>query len=225
MKKHNLKLNVDFIGEHSKYFRNALVLASIGEYNEYEHLETILTDAVSIKKILNGETKYQTIKEYNVGDEKGISFIPDAIHIMHKEFTSNIYEGYILKNNNVEFAGGEFECNITDLVPNSHVDEEGYLVDEKGKKYDLTDAKVKVEVGLKDIEIIDNFEDGVVSGEIISIIYKGDHYQIIVRTEDYEDFVIDTEWTWNEFDKVSVVIPKDKIKLTLKGEIKEYEVI
>ena len=66
MKKHNLKLNVDFIGEHSKYFRNALVLASIGEYNEYEHLETILTDAVSIKKILNGETKYQTIKEYNL---------------------------------------------------------------------------------------------------------------------------------------------------------------
>ena len=171
------------------------------------------------------EVVAQTIKEYNVGDEKGISFIPDAIHIMHKEFTSNIYEGYILKNNNVEFAGGEFECNITDLVPNSHVDEEGYLVDEKGKKYDLTDAKVKVEVGLKDIEIIDNFEDGVVSGEIISIIYKGDHYQIIVRTEDYEDFVIDTEWTWNEFDKVSVVIPKDKIKLTLKGEIKEYEVI
>ena len=39
-----------------------------------------------------------------------------------------------------------------------------------------------------------------------------------------KDFVIDTEWTWNEFDKVSVVIPKDKIKMTLKGEIKDYEV-
>ena len=66
MKKYNLKLNVDFIGEHSKYFRNALVLASIGEYSEYEHLEMILSDAISLKKTVNGEFKYQTIKDYNL---------------------------------------------------------------------------------------------------------------------------------------------------------------
>ena len=34
----NLKLNQDFIKENAKYFRNALVLASIGEYSEYEHI-------------------------------------------------------------------------------------------------------------------------------------------------------------------------------------------
>ena len=66
MKKYNLKLNVDFIGEHSKFFRNALVLASIGEYSEYEHLEMILSDAISLKKVTNGESKYQTIKDYNL---------------------------------------------------------------------------------------------------------------------------------------------------------------
>lgn len=66
MKKFNLKLNMDFIGEHSKFFRNALVLASIGEYSEYEHLELILSDAISIKKIVAGEKKYQTIKDYNL---------------------------------------------------------------------------------------------------------------------------------------------------------------
>ena len=66
MKKHNLKLNVDFIGEHSKYFRNALVLASIGEYSEYDHLEMILSDAISIKKNIGVEEKYQTIKDYNL---------------------------------------------------------------------------------------------------------------------------------------------------------------
>ena len=66
MKKYNLKLNVDFIGEHSKFFRNALVLASIGEYSEYEHLEMILSDAISLKKATNGESKYQTIKDYNL---------------------------------------------------------------------------------------------------------------------------------------------------------------
>ena len=66
MKKYNLTLNIDFIGEHSKYFRNALVLASIGEYSEYEHLEMILSDATNIKKIVDGEKKYQTIKDYNL---------------------------------------------------------------------------------------------------------------------------------------------------------------
>lgn len=66
MKKYNLKLNIDFIGEHSKFFRNALVLASIGEYSEYEHLEMLLSDAISLKKIVDGDKKYQTIKEYNL---------------------------------------------------------------------------------------------------------------------------------------------------------------
>ena len=66
MKNHGLKVNVDFIGKHSKYFRNALVLASIGQYSEYEHLEMILSDAISLKKIVDGDKKYQTIKEYNL---------------------------------------------------------------------------------------------------------------------------------------------------------------
>ena len=66
MKKYDLKLNIDFIGEHSKFFRNALVLASIGKYSEYEHLEMILSDATSLKKIIDNEKKYQTIRDYNL---------------------------------------------------------------------------------------------------------------------------------------------------------------
>ena len=66
MKKFDLKLNIDFIGMHSKFFRNALVLASIGEYSEYNHLESIIIDATSVKKIIDGEKKYQTIKDYNL---------------------------------------------------------------------------------------------------------------------------------------------------------------
>ena len=83
-------------------------------------------------------------------------------------------------------------------------------------------GKVKVEVGLKDIEIIDNDTDGNACGSIISIVYKGDHYQVIVRTfEEEEDFVIDTEYVWNDGDRVSVKIPKEKISLKLKTEDKK----
>jgi hypothetical protein len=54
------------------------------------------------------------------------------------------------------------------------------------------------------------------------MIYKGDHYQLIVRTdENEEDFVFDTEDTYNENDRVSINISRDKIKLALKQENKK----
>jgi spermidine/putrescine transport system ATP-binding protein len=168
------------------------------------------------------EVVIQSTKGYAVGEKVWISIAPQDIHIMHKEFVSNVYDGYITKENKVWFADGEFECDVTQLYENSHLDEEGYLITQDGEKIDLTDVDVKVEVGLKDIEIIDNDDDGDACGSIISIVYKGDHYQVIIRTdEEEEDFVCDTEYVWNENDRVSVKIPKEKIKLKLKTEDKK----
>ena len=176
-----------------------------------------------IMMIGKNEVVIQDTRDFEINQKMGIIIEPDLIHIMHKDFTSNVYDGYITKNNTVVFAEGEFECDVTQLFPNSHLNEEGYLIDENGISHDLTDCDVKVEVGLSDIEIIDNEEDGVVSGEIISILYKGDHYQVIIRTKEENDFVVDTEYTWNEFDRVSVKIPPEKIKLTLKHEVNNHE--
>lgn len=168
-------------------------------------------------QIGKSELVIQDTVERKAGTRASAIIKPDDIHIMHKEFVSNVYDGVITKHNTVEFAEGEFECDVTQLYPGSHIDEEEYLVLANGEKLDLTGIEVKVEIGLKDIEIIDNEDDGEAHGQIVSIIYKGDHYQVIVRTpEEEEDFVIDTEYAWNENDKVSVkVAPKD-IKLTLK---------
>ncbi len=163
----------------------------------------------------------QSTIERKVGEDVSLMIKPNDIHIMKKEFTSNRYDGYITKHNTVCFGDGEFECDVTQLYPGSIVDEEGYLVTAEGERIDLTDVDVNVEVGLKDIEISDDAEKGGAIGNIVSIIYKVDHYQLIVRTdEEEEDFVFDTEDTWNENDRVSVIIPKDKIKLSLKQEIK-----
>ena len=140
---------------------------------------------------------------------------------MNKEFTMNVYDGYINKYNEACFAGGVFECDVCQLVEGGHLDEEGYVIDKDGTKYDFNDCDVIVSVDLKSIDILDN-EDGAVSGEIVSIIWKGDHYQLIVRTEEDEDFVLDTEWTYNELDKVSVDIKPENIKLKLVGEAKNY---
>ena len=65
-----------------------------------------------------------------------------------------------------------------------------------------------------DFEIIDNEVDGVVSGEIVSIIYKGDHYQLIVRTdENEEDFAIEIET--KDSDRI-VLVRKDKFETNFK---------
>ncbi len=64
VKQIELKVNIDFIGKHAKYFRNALVMASIDEYSEYEHLTNILMDSIFLKEI--NENKYKTIKECEV---------------------------------------------------------------------------------------------------------------------------------------------------------------
>ena len=167
------------------------------------------------------EVVIQNTVERKVGEKVSIYIRPDDIHIMEKEFSSNKYDGYITKKNTVCFADGEFDCDVTQLYPGSFVDEEGYLITPEGDKIDLTDVDVSVEVGLKDIEISDDEDAGGAVGNIVSMIYKGDHYQLIVRTdENEEDFVFDTEDTWNENDRVSVIIPRDKIKLALKKEIK-----
>ena len=45
--------------------------------------------------------------------------------------------------------------------------------------------------------------------------YRGEIKVILINWGE-EDFVIDTEYVWNENDKVSVKIPPEKIKLSLK---------
>ncbi len=168
------------------------------------------------------EMVIQSTQSRAVGDIIGMNIAPDNIHIMKKEFTVNKYDGYISKKNTVIFGDGKFDCDVTQLYPGSHLDEEGYLITADGEKIDLTDVDVTVEVGLQSIEISDNADEGGAQGHIVSLIYKGDHYQYIVRTEENEeDYVFDSEDLWNENDFVSVKIKPENIRLQLKQEMKQ----
>ena len=170
------------------------------------------------------EVTVQSTEAYEVNSIVSISISKENIHIMKRELTTNVYTGYIDKNNKVVFAETTWDCDVTQLLKDSHLDEDGYLIGPDGKKYDLNDADVKINVDLTDVEISDNVDEGNIQGKIIQSLYKGDHYQYIVRTEDEDDFVVDNEWTWNENDIVSVKISPNKIKMKLKGDIKAYEI-
>ena len=62
-----------------------------------------------------------------------------------------------------------------------------------------------------------------VSGTVISNVWIGDHYLLIVRTAAEEDYVCQTEYNYAEGDVVSVNIKKEDIKLKLKGALESYE--
>ena len=69
----------------------------------------------------------------------------------------------------------------------------------------------------------DKVDECDVKGQIIQLVYKGDHYQYLVRNES-DDFIVDSEWTWNEGDIVGIRINPENIKLKLKGDLKQYAV-
>lgn len=75
LKQNGYDINTELLSKHSKYFRNALVLASLDEYSEWEHIENILSDAIKSKemittKIQNNDLKYKKIKGIDLAEYK-----------------------------------------------------------------------------------------------------------------------------------------------------------
>lgn len=189
-----------------------------------EGMMDVVVDSVVFKgvhyeiTVLSGDNEIVIHSIYNavVGDTISIDIDPDSIHLIENNLTTNDFDGIITKHNTVEFADGKFECDLTQLYPNSnYVDD--VLVDEKGNEIDVVGKKVSVSIPVfGSIEMSDDADKGGTTGNIISLIYKGDHYQYIVRTENEYDFIFDDEDLWNENDFVSLIIPKENISLKLK---------
>ena len=59
-----IHINADFLGENAKYFRNALVLASLYSASKPEYLFGIIADCTTIKNLTSN--KYETINGYEV---------------------------------------------------------------------------------------------------------------------------------------------------------------
>jgi len=163
------------------------------------------------------EVTVQDTKDRHIDDVVSVDVLAENIQIMKKELTSNIYpEAWINKNNKVMISEDPYDCDISKLLPKSHVDENGYLVDKDGHSYDLTDADVIAEVPISAVQITDGHDNGNSNGLVISTIYKGDHYSYVVRTEDGHDLIVDDEDLWNMDDQVSLIMPEDKMKFQLK---------
>ena len=174
------------------------------------------------------ELLVKSIVDYPLDEEVGLKINPDGIHIMKKDFITNIYtDAYINDKNQVVIDDQPFDCNVTQLIKDSKLDEDGYLeVSKTKKKYDLKNADVVAEIDIDKIEIVDDISSDECQcvGEIVDLVYIGDHYRLIVRTDTEEDFVLNTPYTYNIHDKVGIHVKKEDIRLRLKKEVTEYEI-
>jgi len=173
-----------------------------------------------ILRVGKSEIIKRTSKDYQEDSAIGLYVEPTNIQIMKKPFTSNYYEGYLTRDYKVCFADTEFEFDVTKLFPGSMIDKNETLIDENGNEIEVEDMEVNVEVPFEAVSISDDEEASDIHGNIISMIYHGDHYQVIVRTDEEEDFALDTEDLWNENDRVSILIDASKMHVTRKGQKK-----
>ena len=161
------------------------------------------------------EMVIRTTKCYSVGERIGMKLEPDGIHIMLAEdhttsFVTNINSDYTL-----DFNGKVINCDLTKVIPKSSM-KNNVLVDENNEAIDTAKLKVMVSIQPYDIRMSDNVEEGLVSGHIINLIYKGDHYSFVIRTEYGHDLIVDDEYLWNMDDAVGLVMLEDKMKFQLK---------
>ena len=133
------------------------------------------------------------IQDYNAFEpDSEVSLIikPADIQVMHKERTCNTFEAEIVDENHVKFLYNDFEC------------QEGHGC--------APGDKVTVEVPFSRVELIDHPEDGMLSGLVHFLLYKGDHYHLTVATDDGDYIWVDTNDVWDKGDLVGInIAPKD----------------
>ncbi|MDE5698353.1 MAG: polyamine ABC transporter ATP-binding protein [Lachnospiraceae bacterium] len=162
------------------------------------------------------EIVVQSTRKTELNALVGLYIEPEGIHIMLAENRINRIESGLDKDYRLAFLGGMLDCDLTALIPGSAFSADGALVDAHGDMIEPDRIKVIVSVNPDDITMSDDKEAGILRGHIINLIYKGDHYSYVVRTEEDEDFIVSDEYLWNMDDYVSLLIPKDKFHYAIK---------
>lgn len=159
---------------------------------------------------------YSRQERQDLNAEVGLDIEPEGIHIMIAEDTINRIESGVDKEYRLHFLNGMLPCDMTSLIAGTSFHTDGTLIDAHGDVIEPERIKVIVSVKPDDITMSDDKEAGILRGHIINLIYKGDHYSYVVRTEEDEDFIVDDEYLWNMDDYVSLLIPEDKFHYSIK---------
>ena len=182
--------------EHSQF--TGKITSSIFKGVHYEML------AVSDKGY---EFLIQNYKHFEVGQTIGMSVVPDNIHIMKKERTTNSFQAKLCGNGAIEFLGCEYSKGFSPETQAAIAETE-----KQPEKYE----SIIVSVDFDKIELFDNEEEGTFTGDISFILYKGDHYHLTIDTDWGEKIYVDTQDVWDLGDHVAITIPANEINVIYK---------
>ena len=162
------------------------------------------------------EMVIQSVHSATVGDRVGMKVDPDNIHIMIAEDHTNYFEADINSAFRLEFNGKVLDTSVTKIIRGSKRTEDGQIVDANGDVIDPRKMRIIAAIRPEDIEMTDQVDEGLVDGYISDLIYKGDHYSYVIRTDLAQDFIVDDEYLWNMDDHVGLIMPTEKMSFRLK---------
>jgi len=171
-------------GNFTKWY--GIVQSSIFKGVHYEM--TVLTDD-------GYEFMVQDYHEFRPGTRVGMLVKPEDIQVMKKERLWNSFEGEMKEGGIVHF-----------------LDEDWEVSDSMAERFSAGD-KVEVRVSFERVTLLDHEDDGVLSGDVHFILYKGDHYHLTIRTDDGDDIYVDTNDVWDDGDRVGIQIAPSSIRL------------
>ena len=139
------------------------------------------------------ELMIQDYDPYPVGSEVMLYIDPDDIQVMKKEREANVYEGKVTGEGKVEFLGTTFACDTAGF--------------ESGDEVTAT-------IRFEKVDLLDHEDEADTTGNVVFILYMGNHYHLTVKTECGENIWVDTNDIWDKGDFVGIKILPEDIKLS-----------
>ena len=144
------------------------------------------------------EIMIQDYNAFEVGSEVGMLIRPNDIHVMHKECVRNSFAAEYAGNGKVKFLDKEWDVDTAN-VP------EGIAEGDK----------VLAEIEFRDVELLDESDEGKTSGQVSFILYKGNHYFLTVKTDEGEKIYVQTDDVWDKNDLVGINVKPENIRLKI----------
>ncbi len=170
--------------------------------------------ALEIRAKSGYEYTVQTTQDWDIGEKAGLYIKPQDIHIMKKARVYNEYEGEVVEEGVVSFGPfTKVEVNTESLLPANYTEEDGVKYTADGEAIDLSGKKVKVIVPLDAIDMRDDLDEGEGQAEVVSLLYRGNHYEVELITEDGYPLYANSVYPWDDGDQVGIAFHPEMITL------------
>ncbi len=136
-----------------------------------------------------------------VGQRVGISIPPDAIHIMHKTRSNNIFDAEVWPSDGAIYIDDKaFPCEGLDDYENKEI--------------------AIVRIAPENVRIV-NPEDAKLTGKVKACMFLGTHYEVTISCEE-NDWIAHSDDFMEDGEEVGILVDPDKMELT-KKESEEAE--